>query len=220
VLTLAGTESHDLLQLCRACSRLMADLIKQEIPIRGAISYGKFVRSVIEGSVFVAGKPIVEAYRYEQLQDWVGIMLTPSTLRQARDVDFAKICTLGAFGAPDFSNLDSFSWPACIQHAQHIPFHATPGATGEPFYDGFAVIPGDGTTRPGAMLDAVEVTEERINWLCSVAPSPAEQRKYAATSRWLSEIKGTLASFAPNYLTWKRNRDDTEAELKRNWKEI
>jgi len=220
VLTLDGTGSDKLLQLCQACSRLMTDLIKQEIPIRGAIACGKFVRSVVEGSVFVAGRPIVEAHRYEQLQDWVGIMLTPSTLRQARDANFTSACTINAFAASDFSNLDVFAWPACIQHAQRIPFHPHPGSMGEYFHDGFAVLPGDGTTNPQGMLDAVKITRERVDWLRSVAPSPAEQKKYYASSRWLSEIEGKLGSFAPNYRAWKQRQDQIAAELNRNWKRV
>jgi hypothetical protein len=170
--------------------------------------------------VFVAGRPIVEAHQYEQLQDWVGIMLSPSALRQARDVNFTNTCTLNAFGASDFSNLDVFAWPACIQHAQKIPFHRLPRSMGEHFHDGFAVVPGDGTTNPQVMLDAVRVTRERIDWLRSVAPSPAEQRKYYASSGWLSEIEGELGSFAPNYRAWKQRQDEIAAELNRNWKRV
>jgi hypothetical protein len=40
VLTLAGTGSDKLLQLSQACSRLMTDLIKQEIPIRAPSRVG------------------------------------------------------------------------------------------------------------------------------------------------------------------------------------
>jgi hypothetical protein len=45
VLTLDGRDSVRLLQISRACSRLMTELIEQEIPVRGAITCGEFVRS-------------------------------------------------------------------------------------------------------------------------------------------------------------------------------
>ncbi|MFL6603183.1 MAG: hypothetical protein ACJ8R9_17895 [Steroidobacteraceae bacterium] len=61
VLTLDGPDPIKLLQISRACSRLMSELIEQEIPVRGAIACGEFVRSSVGKSVFVAGRAIVDA---------------------------------------------------------------------------------------------------------------------------------------------------------------
>lgn len=51
-------------------------LIKEEIPVRGAISYGDFYCDKNNSLFF--GKPLIEAYEYGEAQDWLGLILCPS----------------------------------------------------------------------------------------------------------------------------------------------
>jgi hypothetical protein len=152
---------------------------------------------------FSAGRAIVDAYNYERQQNWVGIMIAPSALREVRDVDFRNKCTTNAFNTEAFPDLDTLAWPACIQRCNRIPFHQQTWSPTPPDHDGFAIIPGNGTTDPPQMLSAVRKSREHLDWLRSVAPSPTEQMKYQKTGGWISEIEGALGSFTGNYESWK-----------------
>jgi hypothetical protein len=57
-------------------------MLENEIALRGAIAYGDYRREKNAGGVFVAGKAIVDAYTFERQQDWVGVMLAPTTVRR------------------------------------------------------------------------------------------------------------------------------------------
>jgi hypothetical protein len=72
IITKEGTDAESLRVLCEVCSRLMFNLIRACIPVRGAIAAGPFFRQILETgsgklgrSVFLAGSPIIEAYDYE-----------------------------------------------------------------------------------------------------------------------------------------------------------
>jgi len=64
--------------ILRACSTIFRELLRSRIPVRGAIAHGSFLRSNQPNGTFVAGRPIVQAYDYQERQNWVGIMLAPS----------------------------------------------------------------------------------------------------------------------------------------------
>jgi hypothetical protein len=195
VLTKSGTSADDLHELVVACSGLMGELMRQNIPVRGAVSYGKFVRSQIKSSAFLAGSPIVEAYDYEQRQEWVGVLLTPSTLRQAQVVDFAKTCTTHLSGVDGFSKIEEkLKWKAYVQRAS-IAFK------GGLLHDGFAIVPDAECSLP-ALSSNLNKILERLEWLKLLAPSPAEQNKYSNTTQWLKSIRDTWQSRATEYARW------------------
>lgn len=197
VLTKTGREPDSLHALCEICSRLMYELISVDIPVRGAIAYGNFVRSHIGTSVFLAGGPILEAYDYEKKQDWIGMMLTRSAIKEAHEIDFPKTCTTALYNDEAFPNLaDALKWKAYVQRAR-IPLHGDS-------HDGFAIVPG-GATSLREMTTNLAKMLERLEWLKIVAPTPADQRKYSHTIEWL---KATLLS------TWQSRADDYERWLK------
>ena len=69
-------------QLGTLISNIMTDAMLNDIPIRGAISMGNIVTEphrAIEGQYFVSGRPLVEAYRFKGIQNWVGISLCVPT---------------------------------------------------------------------------------------------------------------------------------------------
>ncbi len=117
ILALHGTEPEHLRALCEACSNLMYALLTHEIPVRGAISYGPFATSNIGGSAFIAGKPIIDAYEFEQKQDWIGIMLTPTAIKHCGIVQ--EVCTTEFRNDVAFANLAQYmEWKAYLQHCQ------------------------------------------------------------------------------------------------------
>jgi hypothetical protein len=57
-----------------------------------SIACGDYIMSRIGDSTFVAGKPIIEAYDFEQRQDWVGMMLAPSAIKAAQPLNLPSHC--------------------------------------------------------------------------------------------------------------------------------
>jgi hypothetical protein len=203
VLTVDGSEREHLLLMCSACSRLMNQLIGNNVPVRGAIAFGDFIRSAVgDGSVFVAGRAIIEAYTYEQLQDWVGVMLAPSALKQVPDL--AELCRLN-FQDPDGYRRAKarLPWAACVQETSNIPFRADKLSL-RPTQMGFAIVPNSGSVDPSSVRDSLAEVIRRLNWMRSIAPSPADQRKYTETFQFLSGPQGYWSNLAPQVREWER----------------
>jgi len=62
------------------------------------------------------------------------------------------------------------------------------------------------------MYRAMRDARERLDWLRSVAPSPAEQDKYHETNQWFAMIEGTLAGVAGQYEAWKAQQAAFKSE--------
>src|SRR5688572_3630469 len=76
----------DLLAILKACSYAMHYLLKEGLAIRGAVAYGSYYRSRSKKGVVIAGPAFIEAYHFEKAQNWVGIALAPSVLREVPDL--------------------------------------------------------------------------------------------------------------------------------------
>jgi hypothetical protein len=184
--------SEDSLQvmLCQ-CSQLFGVMLKEEIPLRGAIACGPFVREESKGGVFIAGNAIIDAYAFETAQDWVGVMLTPSAHRRVPTLK--DRCRLSNFETPDGLKAleDRMGWAAHVQPCASIPFHCT-----TPFedsqYDGFAIVPASNSAGPVHMPVLMERSLKEslaaLDWLKSLAPNPAAQAKYKRARDWLYHI--------------------------------
>jgi hypothetical protein len=189
VLTTRGDSESSLQALLKRTSQLFGLLLKKEIPIRGAISHGSFLRAEIASGVFVAGKALVDAYRFEQAQDWVGIMLAPSARTQIRDLDSRCKLEVNAFSTDYAKQLQQRAdWAAFVQDCFEIPFHSTVPLEDYKAYNGFAVVPTSGDSKPSAVRDSVSSSLQVLNWLKSVAPDPAAQAKYQRTITWLYAV--------------------------------
>ena len=189
VLTAKGDGPESLIAVAGACSRLLADLLNASIPLRGAIAFGDFFRSRISESVFVAGRAVIDAYRFEQAQDWIGVMVAPSALERVSDLN-ARCLLLESHGTVDqIQELRRrLPWPAFIQPCHRIPFRAASPLEDSTF-DGFAVVHTSGALEPAALRDSIKASMDRLTWLRSIAPSPSAQQKYEETSNWLSAIQ-------------------------------
>jgi hypothetical protein len=180
VLTTDDPAQESLLVLARATARLMCNLLHADIPIRGAIAHGEFSRSIVGEGVFVAGRALIEAYQWEQKQDWVGVMITPSALRTVPNMK--KLCP-----RPDTCNPSLMNpWMEVIQHHPRIPFHSSvPYMT--PTFDGFALVPTKGESTHHLWYN-LRLSLERLESLRMTAPSPESQQKYQRTLEWLNVL--------------------------------
>lgn len=179
VLTSSGDDEHALLDLIRASSQLLGRCLLADIPLRGAIAFGNVFRRSMEDSVFIAGRAIVDAYKFEQLQDWVGIIVAPSVL--ASFPDLPNRCVI------QYSSLEaikkSLAWAAYVQPYNEIPFHV---AAQSENYSGYAIVPTCKREIEAATIrsDFMPFTR-RLEWLTLLAPSPQTQRKYQRANNWL-----------------------------------
>jgi len=185
VLSMNGDGPESLIAVAGACSRLLADLLNEGIPVRGAIAFGEFIRDTFGESAFVAGRAVIEAYKFEQHQDWIGVMLAPSAV--VRVPDLSERCRMPGDGvAVTFKDVEArFPWPCFIQRCRNIPFHQSNPFEQEGF-DGFSVVPTNGALEATQVRDSIKASMDRLEWLRLTAPSPSAQRKYQLTSNWLN----------------------------------
>jgi hypothetical protein len=96
-------------------------LTERGIPVRGAMSFGKFYANK-ENNIFF-GPALVEAYKYGEQQDWIGFILTPSAVSQMEKIGL-PICErlnyaywdipFKSSGQPKFTPLPFTNLPAYI----------------------------------------------------------------------------------------------------------
>lgn len=189
VLSMTEDKPASFLLLVAECSRLIAELLSYDIPIRGTITYGQFVRTQVRESIFLAGRAVVDAYEFEQAQDWVGVMIAPNAVRKIEHL--REHCELLEHWCRDGRLSEGYNdgrFAAFIQPCHSIPFRASTPLD-ESRFDGFAVVPTSGTFDPIALRDSTNSALERLAWLRQIAPSPSAQRKYSASISWLTPIQ-------------------------------
>jgi hypothetical protein len=122
VITKEGGGAESLHQVCEACSMLMYELILKDIPVRGAIAYGLYYRSPFDKSVFVAGRPIVDAYDTEKKQDWVGVILDTSAINAPHGVNFGSETIESFSNVPARADIkEHMKWRALVRRYSDIP---------------------------------------------------------------------------------------------------
>lgn len=68
-----------------AAKKFITHCFYSRIPIRGAISVGSFMRSQDNRSFI--GKAFLDAYRYGEDQDWLGLLMTPKAIAKAESYE-------------------------------------------------------------------------------------------------------------------------------------
>lgn len=184
VLTRTGSDPDSLLSIVKVCAYLFSLLTLKAIPVRGAISCGRFMRNDGKNGAFVAGKPIIEAFEYEKLQNWIGIMLCPSVLRQngfLKDWCDASNC-------PRDEATNRLPWVLTLKLNPGVPFHSAVAQSRR--FQSVAVIPIPGSPFSwdgySANLFAVIDSLNRLQWL---APNPGAQEKYDGTIKFIKWAK-------------------------------
>jgi hypothetical protein len=199
VLTSIDSSTESFLSLAGRCSRMLALMLENDIPLRGAISYGSYIRSPSKSGIFVAGRAIIDAYRFETAQNWVGIMLSPSIIRQIPDLE--SLCRINV--PRTLEELSTFTesapWHVFVQRCGSIPFHAN-GPFENDSFEGYAIVPSAGAADCTVIYESLKVSFAKVNWLKSIAPDPNSQAKYRKTSEWIQYITYQWE----NIVNWKR----------------
>ncbi len=156
-----GDRDSDFAAIDLAARQFISVLVMQHIPVRGAIAAGTFYADP-ENSIHL-GSTLVEAYGQGERQDWIGLTLCPSAVRQ-----------LEVVGLP--AN-------ALIKYAHHsVPVKTDPTGTNESIpktEEMYAAIPGHiaHATGQNSLIEHLLYMEER-------APIEA-RRKYRHTIGFL-----------------------------------
>lgn len=184
VLISNGCEEKDLLAVAEITSTLSFDImINQGLAIRGCISHGPVTYSNNDRDVVVAGVPIVEAYRYEQLQNWIGVIISPKTVSSFPSL--TQLSNIGNINNP--ANVEkiklNFPWMTCIQRWGGVPFK------GQGNFDGYVLVPHDISSCDSDHLNN-DLTKyiEKLDQLQSFAPSVDVQEKYKNSKQFLVEV--------------------------------
>jgi hypothetical protein len=179
-------DSNDSLQvLLRRCSRLFGQMLQQQIPLRGAVAHGPFLRQAVPGGVFVAGRAIIDAFTFETAQDWIGIMIAPSAVKRVPEL--RERCKIGHSTDGLQGIRERLAWAAFVQPYPVIPFHKNHPLE-ENVFDGFAVVPSDGNPQPPALRESLDRSIKALNWLKFLAPDPAAQAKYRKSCEFLDLV--------------------------------
>lgn len=192
VLTTGDDSDQSFLALLKHSSALFGSLLKEGIALRGAITCGSFVRENTSGGVFVAGRAIVEAYSFENQQDWVGIMLAPSTIHRFPDLE--QRCLIDPPGSSRSTEegmkliVKQSACSSFVQRCRNIPFHSSvPFASNN--FDGFALTPSSGIATASALATSLGESLKALEFLKSVAPDPHAQSKYWRAINWLDTVQ-------------------------------
>lgn len=165
-----------------ACSYLLFKYIRWEFPIKGCISYGDYIiynesfeDKIVPPSIY--GKPIIDAHRYEENLNWIGIMISPKVIE-------------AYFGIFDIEL-------RLKEHVRIKKCHKIP-LKDDTFIDGLALIPlGDHDNASLFIIHTIDGSIKNLYGLKLLAKNQKDQQKYENTIQWLQEIKNQISSQPP-----------------------
>jgi hypothetical protein len=122
--SLLTSEEQLLAAITISCARLFEQLALLSQPFKGCISGGEFECHQDSGAgVLIAGRPLVEAYHYEQKQDWIGIMFSPRLVDEQGHFLRTMPTLIHCQTPSEYNKLSLyFPLPFLIQKCLTIPF--------------------------------------------------------------------------------------------------
>jgi hypothetical protein len=187
-------------EIITVSSRLLYQLLRQGIPVRGAISYGDFLRSDQDGhGTVIACRPIIDAHYYESRLQWIGIMVAPSVLEHRGET--STVATFLTLAATQLSAGDMFVDAlkrVRIQPCENVPLQ---DASEGPF-EGFGIVPISPTARTLEDLrDSMDDIRHTLTRLKQLAPDSRSQAKYRRTIDWLTQVRSNFARVFDHHIT-------------------
>lgn len=196
IVNTTADDERSFLQLIEACSRIFGFLLTSHVPLRGAISYGPFIRSRNTGadSAIVAGRPIVEAFEREQKQDWVGITLAPSVVRHLSTLkEKTTLPTNNDMPERLKALRNRLPWLLYLHRYEHVPLHT--GSPEEPGnVVGYAIVPVHGdVSNPVDWLRRMSELRDAADRMIELAPDGLSQRKCERLRTFIGAVHYSLA---------------------------
>jgi len=195
-----GKGGQKLERLIRCCSQLSYALLELEQPFRGCIAAGNYcVRpDPKHKGVLVVGQPLLDAYKWEQRLQWIGIVMHPTVLDQPSDPPNPS--TL------DFLAKDNKSRYRLMCHRlKKIPLRADKADKAKTPESLLAILPVQRTRVPNHefLCFARRSLESSIEWLESLrrrAEKKKDIRKYDATIKFYRAVQQEWSPKGPNCL--------------------
>ena len=197
ILTTTGDTLSHLRALLVTVSRITyRSLMDLGLPIRGGISFGNFERKPKgEAGTLVAGRGVVAAYELEQLQNWVGVMLSPALVERHPELqDYFDLAPIGSERlADDRREAGHADWLLLAVRYGQIPLQQD-----DDYLTGYVVVPRTG--RP--ISDARRVISElrgfqaKLSELEPRALDVKAQRKYAYAGTFIQYVGRELYEFS------------------------
>jgi len=176
-------------------------LTELNVPICGSVSMGQFDRHEHkDGNVMIAGPPILDAYRYEQEQNWVGVILSPKVVKD--NSILLEYCRLEEpHNQEEAEKLRKrFPWPLILQYYQMITFRNQNNDFDSPSYKGYVIVPQRcGCQEPEEVIDDLGKYQEKLKELMLFAPDPSSQQKYQYALTWIERAQNKLRSWGHNH---------------------
>ena len=190
ILTTADEDFDSLRSLITAVAEISFNaLVTLGLPVRGGIASGTYAtRDAGHAGTLITGPAVVDAYRTEQQQDWVGVMFSSSLFHSLPDL--AELLT-----APErpASQMDARGLHARMHRLLlatrywGIPLHST-NPLSDPTLDGFVVFPKRlDTETPEQLAVDLKSFHEALTRLKLFAPDEAAQRKYRNSVLFFSD---------------------------------
>jgi hypothetical protein len=156
------------------------------LPIKGCITSGNISYDRDNQDIVIAGTPIVEAYKFEQSQNWIGVMISPNTLREYPDI-LAK-CTIGNIQiAERLQNLKTnIAWSLCAQRTYLIPMKSSDG---DENMEGLALVPHQSSSNDAAhIIEDLKIYENHLAEQKLYSTEPSIRQKYINTGQFIKAI--------------------------------
>lgn len=164
-------------QIIKACSNLFWALLKEKIPVRGAIAFG----SNHYKESFVAGRPLIEAAEFEKRQNWVGISLCSSAVKKNSD----RLGTQEI--SPESTLREDPDLAPYLEHYYSIPVHREIEANFEEgnSLEGYAIRPSDSNNQTEKIQTQTDYLYKILCELGRCASDPKTQLKYFNTAQFI-----------------------------------
>ncbi|MBI3793547.1 MAG: hypothetical protein HY280_02315 [Nitrospinae bacterium] len=162
-------------------------LVNENLALRGSIAHGLVELLQEKTKTTLAGKPIIEAYKLEQSQNWIGVILARSVI--ARDPSLAL--KIFAINPANFSNtecvLDNLQLFISLYRYPRIPFK------NDDVYEGLAIIPHKlSSTHPEHLVEDLAEYSTKLSNLVLLGREPSVQKKYQNTLDYIRLVKGVM----------------------------
>ncbi len=186
-----GLELTHLKNLLSAVSTISYRLLTEiQIPVRGAISAGKYWRfDSRDGHLMFSGAPIIDAVEYEKEQSWIGVLLTPKVLEHVPELQELHYVPQKIDYKEAHALHSKLPWPLLTWRHENIPFRHR-NATIDRLYAGIIVVPSPHDCEtPIKLVTSLKEYIRKLQGLKLLAPTPETQQKYIAAMICLEQIR-------------------------------
>ena len=166
--------------------RLLTEI---QIPVRGAISAGRYWRfDSKDGHLMFSGAPIIDAVEYEKEQSWIGVLLTPKTLEHVPELQELYYIPQNLDKEKAHALRSKLPWPLLVWRHEKIPCRNRNTSTDRVFA-GMIVVPNPADSNtPEQLVINLKKYIRKLQCLKLLAPYPETQQKYVATMICLEQI--------------------------------